>query len=94
MKYLALILILAATSAYAGGDEIVWTSDTTYIKGGVECYDIEGEVQKAIDEYLDDSEASDGTVNDYDRMRVKYDQNPRLIGAEPWMFRTDAIDWC
>lgn len=96
MKYLALILFFAATSAFAEGDKVVWTSDTTYVRGGVEYYYIEGEVLKAVDKYIDDQSEGLSPLypGDYDYYKAKeYDQNPRLLGAEPWMFRTDGVDW-
>lgn len=92
MKYLALILILATTSAYAGGEEIVWTSDTTYIKGGVEYISQEALFEKVLNKYVIENE--EDVPNPYDiYMGKEYDSNPCNTNADLWLFKP-ATDWC
>lgn len=92
MKYLALILFFAATSAFAGDStSVVWTSDTTYVRGGVEYVDPIEVGRKIVKKWLDDD--SYGTTTDFERMEAEYDLNPANPNADTWMYR-EWTDWC
>lgn len=73
MKYLALILIFAASSAFAEGKEVVWTSDSTYVRGGVEYWD---PVESWIKDFENDTFSDPEYEYDYSRYWI-YDA-PRL----------------
>lgn len=75
MKYLALILFFAATSAFAEGDKVVWTSDTTYVKAGVEHKSYEKIYFKRIEQKYSDPSDKQQYYYWFDRAR-KYDINP------------------
>lgn len=91
MKYFALILIFAATSAFAEGKEVVWTSDTTYVKGGVEYWDPIESAKIIVNEWLIDEET--GTATPGDIQGAEYDMNPANPNADTWMYR-QWTDWC
>lgn len=97
MKLALLNLFFCASSTFtADSTKIIWTSDTTYIKAGVECVDPIEIVRKYVKESYIDVDDGSGLIypGDYDYIRAtEYDFNPANINADPWMYR-QWLDLC
>lgn len=91
MKYFAFILFFSASSAFAGGEKVVWTSDTTYVQGGVEYWDPIESARKVVNEWLIDEETGTATPGDIEG--AEYNMNPiNSPRNDMWMYC--YTDWC
>ena len=92
MKYFAFISLFFASAALAGDSTSVrWTSDTTYVKGGIEYISQEALFRKVLNKYVIENE--EDLPNPYDiYMGKEYDSNPANPNADLWLFKP-ATDW-
>lgn len=86
MKKLVLISLLFTSAAMA--EDVKWTSDTTYVKGGVEYVDPIEIGRKIVNEWLWDE--STGVPTEGDIQGAEYDMNPSNPKADTWMYRQSA----
>lgn len=86
MKLALSTLFFCASSTFAADStEIVWTSDTTYVKGGVEYWDPIESARKIVSEWLNDEET--GTGNLYDVYEGEFNMNPMNSPRnDMWMY--------
>lgn len=90
MKYLALILFFAASSAFAGDSTaVVWTSDTTYVRGGVEYFDPAKSYRTKIYEKEDNGEQP----GDYIRVQNEYIKSRRIPPPRVIWFGYPSVCW-
>jgi hypothetical protein len=90
MKQLVIISLFLASAALAGQDStsVQWTSDSTYVKGGVEYYTPEASFNKTVQKYVIDDLDGQPKANEYEiYMGKEYDSNPRNPNADLWLFK-------